>query len=170
VGPYLPHWDREVIRRHCLGNFFQFLEASAQHPCMLYYLNNRSSRAGNANENFAREVMELFTLGRGHYSETDIKEAARAFTGWGFNLEGKFENRPYFHDDETKTIFGQTGNFDGDDVLNLLLKEKQTAKYISSKLYCFLVNEVPDESKVTWLSDRFFKSDYDINNYLSGKL
>ena len=67
VGPYLPHWDREVIRKHCLGNFFQFLEASAQHPCMLYYLNNRSSRAGNANENFARELFELHTLGQGAY-------------------------------------------------------------------------------------------------------
>ena len=104
VGPYLPHWDREVIRKHCLGNFFQFLEASAQHPCMLYYLNNRSSRAGNANENFARELLELHTLGQGAYLnflysdwrkvpgalqgkptgyiDEDVYEAARAFTGW----------------------------------------------------------------------------------------
>jgi uncharacterized protein (DUF1800 family) len=104
VGAYLPHWDREVIRRHCLGNFQSMLEATAQHPCMLTYLNNRSSRAGNANENYARELFELHTLGRDAYLnnlyakwrsvpgadqgkpqgyiDQDVYEAARAFTGW----------------------------------------------------------------------------------------
>ena len=104
VGAYLPHWDREVIRRHCWGNFQEMLEASAQHPAMLSYLNNKSSRAGNANENYARELFELHTLGRNAYLnnlyaqwksvpganqgkpqgyiDQDVYEAARAFTGW----------------------------------------------------------------------------------------
>ncbi len=104
IGSYLPHWDRAVIRGHCWGNFSEFLEASATHPCMLTYLNNKSSRAGSANENFARELFELHTLGRDAYLnnlyaqwrsvpgalqgkpqgyiDQDVYEAARAFTGW----------------------------------------------------------------------------------------
>ncbi len=167
INSYFQQELLHIIRTHALGNFGDLLKAVSKSPAMIQFLNNQQNKKKKPNENFAREVMELFTLGRGHYSETDIKEAARAFTGWGFNLDGKFENRAYFHDEEAKTIFGQTGNFNGDDVLNILLKEKQTAKYITSKLYCFLVNEKPDESKIDWLSSRFFKSNYDIKYLLT---
>jgi uncharacterized protein (DUF1800 family) len=134
---------------------------------MLSFLNNQQNRKQHPNENFAREVMELFTLGRGNYTETDIKEAARAFTGWGFNLQGEFVFRKNAHDDGSKTIFGKTGNFDGDDVLNMLLENKQTARYLSKKIYKFFVNENEvDESKVNWLAERFFQSNYDIQGLL----
>ena len=151
----------QEIRSNALGNFGELLKAVSKSASMLAFLNNQQNRKQHPNENFAREVMELFTLGRGNYTENDIKEAARAFTGWGFNLTGEFVFRKNQHDAGSKTIFGKTGNFDGDDVLQMLLDNKQTAKYISKKLYKFLVNENEvDDSKVNWLADRFYKSNY----------
>ena len=122
------------IRNHALGNFGDLLKAVSKSPAMLGFLNNQQNRKGHPNENFAREVMELFTMGRGNYSEQDIKEAARAFTGWGFNLKGEFVFRQFQHDTGSKTILGKTGHFDGDDVLNLLLEQKQTARFITKNL------------------------------------
>ena len=133
---------------------------------MLQFLNNQQNKKQHHNENFAREVMELFTMGRGNYTEDDIKEAARAFTGWGFNLQGDFVFRRFQHDDGKKTLLGRTGNFDGDDVINILLEQKQTSKFITRKIYKYFVNENVDEAKVEWLSDRFLKNDYDIKKLL----
>ncbi|MFZ4769531.1 MAG: DUF1800 family protein, partial [Ferruginibacter sp.] len=116
-----------IIRTNALGNFGNMLKEVSKSPSMLQFLNNQQNKKGKPNENFAREVMELFTMGRGNYTENDIKEAARAFTGWGFNLQGEFVFRKNQHDTETKTILGKTGNFDGDDVLNILLDQPQTA-------------------------------------------
>lgn len=155
------------IRSNALGNFGDLLKAVSKSASMLGFLNNQQNRKKHPNENFAREVMELFTLGRGNYTENDIKEAARAFTGWGFNLQGEFVFRKNQHDGDSKTIFGKTGNFDGDDVLNMLLENKQTARYITGKLYRFLVNEnAPDETKINWLADRFYQSNYNIQSLL----
>jgi len=104
----------------------------------------------------------LFTLGRGNYTEEDIKEAARAFTGWASTPKGEFIFRRGQHDYGTKTVLGKTGNFTGEEVLDILLEQKQTAKHISQKMYQFLVNDTIDEKHVEWLADRFYKSDYDI--------
>ena len=157
----------QEMRSKALTNFGDILKAVSKSASMLSFLNNQQNRKQHPNENFAREVMELFTLGRGNYTEHDIREAARAFTGWGFNLKGEFVFRKNQHDDGQKTIFGKTGNFDGDDVLNMLLENKQTAKYISWKLYKFLVNENQvDDAKVAWMADRFYASNYDIQSLL----
>lgn len=151
------------IRTNSLGNFGDLLKGVSKSASMLGFLNNQQNRKMHPNENFAREVMELFTLGRGNYTENDIKEAARAFTGWGFNLKGEFVFRKNQHDTDSKTIFGKTGNFDGDDVLDMLLQNKQTARYITAKLYRFLVNEnTPDEAKINMLADRFYQNNYEI--------
>ena len=151
------------IRSNALGNFGDLLKAVSKSASMLGFLNNQQNRKQHPNENFAREVMELFTLGRGHYTEADIKEAARAFTGWSFNLKGEFVFRQFQHDKGKKTILGRTGNFDGDEVLNILLEQKQTAKYLTRKLYRFFVNENNiDAAKVDWLADRFYQSNYNI--------
>ncbi len=151
------------IRSNALGNFGDLLKAVSKSASMLGFLNNQQNRKQHPNENFAREVMELFTLGRGNYTENDIKEAARAFTGWGFNLRGEFVFRKNQHDTGSKTIFGKTGNFGGDEVLDMLLENKQTAKYICRKIYRFFVNEnEPDEAKINWLADRFYQSGYKI--------
>jgi uncharacterized protein (DUF1800 family) len=153
----------QEIRSNALGNFGDLLRAVSKSASMLGFLNNQQNRKQHPNENFAREVMELFTLGRGNYTENDIKEAARAFTGWGFNMSGEFVFRKNQHDGDPKTIFGKTGNFSGDDVLDMLLENKQTAKYICKKLYRFFVNESqPDDAKINWLTDRFYQSGYAI--------
>ncbi len=156
------------IRSNALGNFGDLLKAVSKSASMLGFLNNQQNKKQHPNENFAREVMELFTLGRGNYTENDIKEAARAFTGWSFNIKGEFVFRKFQHDDGKKTILGKTGNFNGDDVLNILLEQKQTAKYITKKIYKFFVNENEvDQSKVDWLSDRFYQSSYSISGLMN---
>ena len=156
----------DVIRKNALGNFGTLLNEVSKSAAMLFFLNNQQNRKDHPNENFAREVMELFTLGRGHYTENDIKEAARAFTGWTANLKGEFIFRKFQHDFGSKTVLGRTGNFDGGDVLNILLEEKQTAKYLCQKIYKFFVNETPNPEKIDWLADRFYKSEYDISKLL----
>ena len=105
-------------------------------------------------------------MGTGNYSEKDIKEAAKAFTGWGYDLNGEFVFRKQLHDEDEKTFLGKTGNFNGDDILNILLEQKQTATFITRKLYRFLVNEIPDEEKINWLSNRFYNNNYDIKKLL----
>jgi uncharacterized protein (DUF1800 family) len=156
----------QAIRRNALGNFRDLLHEVSKTAAMLNFLNNNQNRKDHPNENFAREVMELFTTGRGNYSEHDVKEAARAFTGWGANAKGEFVFRRFQHDDGSKTVLGKTGNFDGDEVLEILLDQKQTAKFISQKIYRFFVNDTTNQSKVDWLADRFYETDYDIGKLM----
>ena len=155
-----------TIRTNALSNFGDMLKAVSKSPAMLQFLNNQQNRKGKPNENFAREVMELFTMGRGNYTEKDIKEAARAFTGWGFNLQGTFIFRKNQHDTGSKTFLGRTGNFDGDDILNILLEQPQTAVFITQKLYKYFVNETTDDKNIQWLSQRFYDNKYDIKKLL----
>jgi uncharacterized protein (DUF1800 family) len=155
-----------IVKENALGNFGDLLRAVSKSPAMITFLNNQQNKKDHPNENFAREVMELFTLGRGNYTETDVKEAARAFTGWNLGQNGEFMFRPRLHDAGTKTILGQTGNFKGDDVIDILLKMPQTANFICKKAYKFFVNENVDETKVQFLASRFFKNNYDIKKLL----
>ncbi len=157
----------DVVRTHALGNFKDLLTSVSKSAAMLAFLNNQQNKKKHPNENFAREVMELFTLGRGQYTEKDVQEAARAFTGWGFRLNGEFMFRRREHDTDTKTVLGKTGAFDGDDVLQILLDQPQTARFIARKLYRFLVNEnqVP-EQRMDELGAIFYKSGYDIMTLL----
>jgi uncharacterized protein (DUF1800 family) len=156
----------DVIRRNALGSFRTLLHEVSKTAAMLFFLNNQQNRKDSPNENFAREVMELFTLGRGHYTENDIKEAARAFTGWTANLKGEFVFRKMQHDSGQKTVLGKTGNFDGDDVLDILLEQKQTARFLARKLYRFFVNDTVDEEKAEWLATRFYQSNYNISGLM----
>jgi uncharacterized protein (DUF1800 family) len=166
INSYFQQELLQVIRENALGNFKDLLKEVSKSPSMIQFLNNQQNRKQHPNENFAREVMELFTLGRGNYTENDIKEGARAFTGWGFNLQGEFVFRRMQHDDDRKTFLGKTGNFDGDDIINILLEQKQTARFITRKIYKYFVNDAVDDAKVEWLSDRFYKNDYDIKKLL----
>jgi uncharacterized protein (DUF1800 family) len=156
-----------IIRENALDNFGDLLREVSKSPAMLSFLNNQQNKKQHPNENFAREVMELFTMGRGNYTEEDVKESARAFTGWGFNLKGEFVDRPFLHDTGIKTFLGKTGNFDGDDIIDILLEQKQTAKFITQKIYRFFVNDTPDPHKIELLSHRFFQSGYDIKKLLA---
>lgn len=167
INIYFQQQLLDIVRRNALGNFGDLLKEVSKSPAMLSFLNNQQNKKQHPNENFAREVMELFTMGRGNYTETDIKEAARAFTGWGFNLQGEFVNRPFQHDNGNKTFLGRTGNFNGDDIINILLEQKATAQYITKKIFRYFVNENVDADKVQALGDGFFQSGYDIKKLLS---
>ncbi|HMP92401.1 MAG TPA: DUF1800 domain-containing protein, partial [Phnomibacter sp.] len=162
LNSYFQQHLLQQIRENALGNFGALLHAVSKSPAMLAFLNNQQNRKQSPNENFAREVMELFTLGRGNYTELDIKEAARAFTGWGFDASGQFVFRRLVHDAGTKTVLGTTGNLTGDEVLDLLLAKKQTALFITQKLYRFLVNETAPPERIAWLAERFYQSGYEI--------
>ncbi len=157
----------EVLRENALGNFGTLLHEVSKTATMLKFLSNRNNRKGAPNENFARELMELFTIGKGNYTEKDVKEAARAFTGWTYDERGRFEFREKRHDGGAKTIFGKTKNFQGDDVLDLLLEKRETALLVVRKLYAFLVNDhtIP-EARLAKLAQRFFDSNYDISKLL----
>ncbi|MBI1890751.1 MAG: DUF1800 domain-containing protein [Burkholderiales bacterium] len=151
-----------LLRQHALGNFGDLLHAVSKDPAMLIYLDNANSRKGAPNENFAREVMELFTLSEGHYGEQDIKEAARAFTGWSIDLEnGGFKWRPMFHDGGIKTVLGKSGNFKGDDVLDILLAQPACAEFIVTKLWREFVSPAAEPAEVARIARRFRDSGYD---------
>lgn len=156
-----------VIREKSLGNFRDLLFEVSCSPAMLSFLNNQQNKKDHPNENFAREVMELFTMGRGNYTENDVREAARAFTGWGYDKEGNFNERKKLHDTGIKTFLGKTGNFTGDDILNSILEQKATADFITTKIYRFFVNEKPDTAVIKDLSQSFYQSGYDIRKLMN---
>ncbi len=156
-----------IIRKNALENFGDMLLEVSQSPAMIIFLNNQQNKKTHPNENFAREVMELFTLGRDNgYTEEDIKEAARAFTGWTINKQFAFRFNAKVHDAGSKTILGQTGNFKGEDVIRILLEQKQTAQYISKKLLEFLLGVLPDEDDVDRCADLLYNSNYDLGTLL----
>jgi len=167
VNIYFQQQLLNIIRENALGNFGDLLREVSKSPAMLSFLNNQQNKKQHPNENFAREVMELFTMGRGNYTEKDVKEGARAFTGWGFNLSGEFVERPFLHDTGTKTFLGKTGNFDGDDVIDIILEQKGTPKFIAGKIYKYFVNERPDDEKITALANRFYQNNYDLKKLMN---
>jgi uncharacterized protein (DUF1800 family) len=156
----------DIIRQNALGNFRTLLFEVSKSGAILNFLNAQQNKKDHPNENFAREVMELFTLGRGHYTEQDVKESARAFTGWSATAKGEFVFRKFQHDIGSKTIFGKTGKFEGEDVLDMLLDQKQTALFITEKIYRFFVNDIVDKVKTEWLANRFYQNNYDIAKLL----
>jgi uncharacterized protein (DUF1800 family) len=162
-APFAMQQLNNIHRKYALGKFKDLLLAVSKSSAMLAFLNNQQNRKMHPNENFAREVMELFTIGRGNYSENDIKEGARAFTGWGFEQKtGEFVFREQLHDADSKTFMGKTGNFKGEDIIDMLLEKKETSYFLTRKIYRFFVNETPDENAVNDLADYFYQSNYDI--------
>ncbi len=155
-----------IIRKNALGSFWELLHEVSKSAAILNFLNAQQNRKDHPNENFAREVMELFTMGRGNYTENDVKEAARAFTGWSANVKGDFVFRKFQHDAGAKKVLGVSGNLQGEDVLDILLDQKQTARFITQKIYRFFVNDIIDPEKTEWLANRFYKSDYDISKLM----
>ncbi len=152
----------QTIRTHATTNFRELLLAVSKDPGMIRFLNNQQNKKEHPNENFARELLELFTLGRGNYTEKDIKEAARAFTGWSSNLHGEFVFRRVWHDTGKKEFMGKRGNFSGEDILNMVLDNRQTAYYITEKLYKYFVHPIPNNEIVQSWAKNWYESDYDI--------
>ncbi|HRX86651.1 MAG TPA: DUF1800 domain-containing protein, partial [Phycisphaerae bacterium] len=136
---------------HALDDFRTLLVAVSHNPAMLRYLDNASNRKEAPNENYARELLELFTLGEGNYTEADIKAAARALTGW--TLRGtEFRNAPRIHDDGEKTFLGHTGNFDGNDIINIILEQPAAARFLARKLLVGFVRDDPSDADIEALA------------------
>lgn len=132
--------QNQLFRRHASGRFRDLLVGVLKDPAMLVYLDNGENVKQHPNENFARELLELFTMGVGNYAERDIREGARAFTGWTNDvLEFRFDAA--LHDFDPKTFLGRTGTFDGEDVIDIILEQPATAQFIAGKVYRFFVRE-----------------------------
>jgi uncharacterized protein (DUF1800 family) len=148
--------QNELFRRLATGNWLELLTEAGKDPAMLVWLDQAQSRKDHPNENFAREVMELFTLGEGHYTEKDITEAARALTGWSLDQElQRFVYRPFIHDNGEKTVLGKTGNLDGDDFIQQIIAQPQSAIFITAKLWNYFAGEMPSPELNAGLADLF---------------
>ncbi len=146
-NPYYMWRQNELFRRLAVGNWQQLLIDAGQDPAMLVWLDQAQSRKDHPNENFAREVMELFSLGEGHYTEKDITEAARALTGWSLNPQTEsYVYRPRIHDAGDKTIFGRKGDFNGDDFIAMIVAQPQAARFITAKIWNFFAGQEPSEA------------------------
>jgi uncharacterized protein (DUF1800 family) len=167
--------DRETIRPHALGNFGDLLWASMRSPAMLIYLDNQENHAGNPNENYARELMELHTLGvGGGYTQRDVQEVARCLTGWTVDdhlFRGKFRFLAERHDDQTKTVLGQIlpaggGERDAERVFELLMNHPATSHFVARKLARRLVADEPPASLVASAAATFVRTRGDIKSML----
>src|SRR5947209_6721324 len=130
----------DLMSRHALGNFRDLLQDVSKDPAMMVWLDTTQSKKGQPNENYARELMELFSLGIGNYTEKDIREAAKAFTGWEIK-DGKAVFNPAQHDDGAKTVLGRSGDWNGEDIVRICLEQDCCAYFICGKLFRFLVSE-----------------------------
>ena len=144
-----------TLRTHALGNFKDFVKAISREASMIKYLNLNQNRKDSPNENFARELMELFTLGEGNYSENDIKECSRAFTGYAHDYSGDFRFFKQRHDYSKKRFFGKEGDFNGDDIIDIILEQKQCAQFICEKIYSYFVNIDINQNHVREMVDMF---------------
>jgi uncharacterized protein (DUF1800 family) len=161
--PQMLYRQNVLLREHAVGDFAALLHAVVRDPAMLVYLDAATSRRGQPNENLARELMELFTLGQGHYTETDVREAARAFTGYSVDpATGQFVLRRGLHDPTSKSILGRQGRFDGAAVVDLLLAQPASAEFVVSKLWREFVSPQPDPVRVAQIAKRFRDSGHAI--------
>ena len=186
------HQEWEMLRRFCMGNFKDLLIEISKDPAMIYFLDNCLSHKEAINENYGRELLELFSMGVGmdgefNYTEDDVKECARAFTGWSIanNIPGQpygrypaqFVYNSSDHDEGEKTFLGHTGNFNGEDIIDIIVKQPATARFLSRHLYNFFVADeaqvpawmdtpVQDPETIQILEEEYFRSGYDIRSML----
>lgn len=162
-SPYAMYLQNETLRAHAAGSWRELIRAVARDPAMLVYLDNALSRPQRPNENFARELMELFTLGEGQYTEEDVRESARAFTGLTLEAERlAFVFRPNLHDDGPKTFLGHTGAFTADDIIDLILAHGEAAPFIARKLATYFMGQEPDPGLVQDLAAVLRHNDWDL--------
>ena len=168
AGPAQMYAQNLLFRKMALANFDDLLKAVSKDPAMMVYLDTENNRKGKPNENYARELMELFTTGIGHYTEDDVRESARAFTGWTlkgstqvrYTMQSVFNAR-YF-DSGQKTFMGKTGNFTGDDIVEMLVPLRVTAERLSTRLFSFFAYPNPEPEIVRHLADTFQQSHYNV--------
>jgi uncharacterized protein (DUF1800 family) len=163
------HWhlffQNETLRGLALANFADLLLAISKDPAMLVWLDNKNSDKLNVNENYGRELLELFSMGIGNYTEDDVKASSRAFTGWGVKpyypllphgfFDPQFVYYPERHDEGQKTFLGETGDWNGEDIIRIIVKQPSTARYVARKLHAFFVSDAPDEAEIAELAEVF---------------
>ena len=176
-----------MFREKGMGDYRELLSAIARDPAMIYWLDNCENHADAVNENWGRELLELFSMGVGNYTEVDVRECSRAFTGWTIipklprfpigRYDWEFEYRPEDHDEGEKTFLGETGNLDGDDIIKIVCQQPATAEFVARHLYNFFVADEPqvpawavtppqDPEAIELLANTFVESDYDIGSVL----
>jgi hypothetical protein len=176
-----------MFREKGMGNYKELLVELARNPAMIYWLDNCENHAEAVNENWGRELLELFSMGVGNYTEIDVREASRAFTGWTIlpklprgpigRHDWQFTYRPDDHDDTEKTFLGETGDFNGEDIIDILCQHPATATFIARHLYNFFVADEPqvpawtvtpprDQDAIDTLADAFVESNYDMRSVL----
>jgi uncharacterized protein (DUF1800 family) len=159
-----------LFREQALGNWRELLRGISRDGAMLQYLDNRLNRKGAPNENYARELLELFALGIGNYSEDDVTDAARAFTGWTVDREGQFTVVARLHDADDKTVLGRSGHLDGDDVIDAILAQPAAAPFLAGKLFRFFAYDGPAPAVVERLGGVFRDSGYDLRTLVGAIL
>ena len=166
----------EMLRDYGLGNFRDLLVELAKDPAMIYWLDQQMNHADAPNENFGRELLELFSMGIGNYTEEDVKECARAFTGWtksqtiprypnGF-YDSEFIYRHDDHDDGMKTFLGKSGRLNGEDIIDIIVRDPATAKFVAREIYDFFVSDDPNEEDIDQIANVFVESGYVISDVL----
>ncbi|MBV8901788.1 MAG: DUF1800 domain-containing protein [Verrucomicrobia bacterium] len=166
-SPYKMWKQNQTFRRYALGSFRDLVKAVSRDPAMLVWLDLNGSRKERPNENFARELMELFTLGEGHYSEQDVKESARAFTGYRINpADQSFRFMPGQFDGGPKTFLGQTGTWDGDQVIDIILNQPACARFLAAKLWSFFVNDSPAPDLIDRLAGELHRNNFELRPVL----
>ncbi len=167
--PRLIYLQNQLLRQNALGNFRKLLHKVARDPAMLIYLDGSKNVKGSPNENFARELLELFTLGRGNYSEADVKAAATAFTGWGVDRNrGTFVYNSRKHENKRVTFLGKTASFTGDQIIDRILEKPQVAENIAKKIWKEFVSDMhPDPRLIKKWGIVFKDSNYDIKTLMA---
>ena len=177
----------DTFRRHGLGSFRNILMELSRDPAMIFWLDNKDNHKDAPNENYGRELLELFSMGIGNYTEDDVKNCARAFTGWTIandeymsvrasrdsiwpsgRIDWQFEYRPEDHDDTEKKFLGRTGNFNGEDIIDIIAMRPATSWFIASKLYNYFVSDTPNEEAIAFLAEEYRKSSGDIRSMMRG--
>ena len=177
----------DTFRRHGLGSFHNILMELSRDPAMIFWLDNKDNHKDAPNENYGRELLELFSMGIGNYTEDDDKNCARAFTGWTIandeymsvrasrdsiwpsgRIDWQFEYRPEDHDDTEKKFLGRTGNFNGEDIIDIIAMRPATSWFIASKLYNYFVSDTPNEEAIAFLAEEYRKSSGDIRSMMRG--
>jgi uncharacterized protein (DUF1800 family) len=156
----------QLIREEALGNYGRLLSGMLKDPALLTYLDNQVNKKGNPNENLARELLELFSLGVGNYAEQDIKEIARALTGRGVDGRGTYSYNKGAHDEGDKTFFGQTGKFDGEDVARIVLAQAACPRYIARRILAYLEGAEPAGERLEQYAAFLRAQDYELRPFL----
>jgi uncharacterized protein (DUF1800 family) len=169
-----------MLRRNSLGDFKTLLLELSKDPAMIFWLDNQENTNEVHNENYGRELLELFSMGIGNYSEDDVKDCARAFTGWGFQhmvkngpygrIVWQFKFHPELHDYDQKTFLGETGNFDGEDIIDIIVRQPATAQFIAKRLFLHFVSDQPNQEAIDELAKVFLATGGDIREVVRALL